>query len=83
MKGKSFSRGRRDFLAATAALAAAPAVVLEAAAADKAQRAGLSIATVQALEQRPAVDPRLSTIRKLAAALGVPITELLPEDAGG
>jgi transcriptional regulator with XRE-family HTH domain len=46
-----------------------------------AQRAGLSPAIVQSLEQGQRLDPRLSTVLKLAQALGVSIGELIEEPA--
>lgn len=44
---------------------------------ELANRTGLGYGTVIALECRPHADPLYSTIRKLAAALNVPITDLL------
>ena len=45
--------------------------------AQLAERAGLSTAIVAALEQGRRLDPRLSTVCNLAAALGVPAAELV------
>ena len=50
--------------------------------AQLARRAGLSVAIVQALEQGVRADPRLSTVVKLAAALGLPVGELAGEADG-
>ena len=47
--------------------------------AQLARRAGLSVAVVQALEQGVRADPRLSTVLKLAAALGLPVGDLAGE----
>ena len=47
--------------------------------AQLARRAGLSVAVVQSLEQGVRADPRLSTVLKLAAALGLPVGELAGE----
>jgi transcriptional regulator with XRE-family HTH domain len=43
--------------------------------------AGLSICALTQIEQGKTADPRLSTLRKLAAALGVRVCVLLGEDA--
>ena len=47
--------------------------------AQLARRAGLSVAVVQSLEQGVRSDPRLSTVLKLAAALGLPVGDLAGE----
>ncbi len=44
---------------------------------ELAKRAGLSQAAVQAIEQGARPDPRLSTVVKLADALGVTLDELV------
>jgi len=44
---------------------------------ELAERAGLSLASVSAIEQGVRADPRLSTIIKLAAALNVPLGDLV------
>ena len=41
-------------------------------------KAGLSQGIVASLEQGQREDPRLSTVRKLAVALGVAVTDLMP-----
>lgn len=43
-------------------------------------RAGLSVSVVSRLEQGAHEDPRLSTIRAIAEALGVGVDDLLVED---
>jgi transcriptional regulator with XRE-family HTH domain len=48
---------------------------------ELADRAGLSPAIVQSLEQGQRLDPRVSTVLKLAQALGVSIGELIEEPA--
>ena len=45
-----------------------------------ARAAGLSAAIVASLEQGQRADPRVSTVIKLARALGVPVDELLGEE---
>ena len=45
--------------------------------------AGLSISLVAALEQGAKADPRLSTLRALAKALGVHVGELIGEAGAG
>ena len=52
---------------------------------ELAQRAGLSLASVQKLEQGVTNNPRLATIRALAEAMGLPMIDLIPEctDAKG
>ena len=44
-----------------------------------AKRAGVSTAIVASLEQGQRLDPRLSTLLKLAAALDVPLAELIED----
>jgi transcriptional regulator with XRE-family HTH domain len=46
-----------------------------------ADKAGLSPAIVQSLEQGQRLDPRLSTVLKLAQGLGVSVGELIEEPA--
>jgi transcriptional regulator with XRE-family HTH domain len=47
---------------------------------ELATRSGLSIAQVVALEQGKRDNPRLDTLRKLAAALGCTVAELVGEE---
>jgi transcriptional regulator with XRE-family HTH domain len=47
--------------------------------AELARLAGLSVAIVRALEQGVRSDPRLSTVLKLAAGLGLPVADLAGE----
>jgi transcriptional regulator with XRE-family HTH domain len=48
---------------------------------ELADRAGLSQGIIQSLEQGLRQDPKLSTLRKLAQALGVSVAELIGEPA--
>jgi len=44
-------------------------------------RAGVSVLTVVQVEQGHRTNPRLSTLKGLAGALGIPLSELLTEEA--
>ena len=46
-----------------------------------ARRSGLATATVSKLEEGKSSDPRMSTVRKLAKALGCPVEALFSEDS--
>lgn len=48
--------------------------------ADLAKRAGLAFSSIQALESGRTKSPTLDTARKLAAALGVAVDALTPEE---
>jgi transcriptional regulator with XRE-family HTH domain len=49
---------------------------------EVARRAGVSLNQVNRLERGAIVDPRYSTLRSLAGALGVPIEALVKEEVG-
>ena len=47
-----------------------------------ARRSGLATVTVSKLEEGKSTDPRMSTVRKLAQALGCPVEVFFSEDSG-
>ena len=49
---------------------------------EVARRAGVSLNQVNRLERGEIVDPRYSTLRGLARALGVPVEALVKEEVG-